>query len=943
MTSATARAYEDPANRRSARPAAEPASASGPATGAGPGANGPVDGAFTHRQILTILAGLMAGLFLAALDQTIVASAIRTIGDDLHGLSVQAWVTTAYLITSTITTPLYGKLSDLYGRRPLFLIAITLFLIGSAASAFSTSMYMLAAFRAFQGLGAGGLFSMALAILGDVVAPRERAKYQGYFLAVFGTSSVLGPVIGGFFAGTSSILWISGWRWVFLVNVPIGLIALVIVARTLHIPHVRRDHRIDYLGAVLLIVGLVPMLTVLEQGRDWGWGSSRAVACYVVTAIGLVGFILAELRSGDDALIPMRVFRDRLFSLISFVGVLTGVGMFGGLAMLPLYLQIVKGATPTQSGLLLLPLTAGLMVGSVFSGQLISRTGRYKVFPIVGTGLMTIGMGLMHQIGADTPFWQTAVYTAIFGFGLGNVMQPITLAVQNAMPPHDIGVATSSVTFFRQMGATIGTAVFLSILFSTVGDKIRAAYQAAAGTPAFRAAVADPAVRKAPGNQPILQLLNARSGGVQNSTLNDTSFLSTADARLAHPFFVGFSQSMDEIFLIGAVVVAVAFVVLFFVREVPLRTQSAVQARFEEAAAEARAANEPTVEDAAVAAPVPAPAQVAVPKYPNDYPNTPPNGFHGVPAGYPQRYQSGFPDGSAADSNGSTRAVATDGSPIAEDGPATGLTVTGLVLTADGRALVDAVLTLADLTGRQLDTARTGPDGSYRLVPPDYGTFLLVCASDRFQPSVSTVTVNGDAACRDLTLAGASLIVGRVLTGGDRGVVPGVTLALIDAAGQVIAVTVAAADGEYELSDLPPGCYTLTATKNGHRPWARAVQVVEGTPLRVDVELPSSGGFTGVVRAASTGRPVGEATVTLLDQQGVVVSTVITAEDGHYLLDDLPPGRYTLVASGYAPTATGVEVYPGHTATQDVALGPGTDGAAGHGKHAVPGWTGHFV
>ena len=542
---------------------------------------------FTHRQILTILAGLMLGMFLAALDQTIVASAIRTIGDDLNGLSVQAWVTTAYLITSTITTPLYGKLSDLYGRKPFFLAAITIFIVGSVLCTFSTSMYMLAGFRALQGIGAGGLFSLALAIIGDIVPPRERAKYQGYFLAVFGTSSVLGPVVGGFLAGRSSILGIAGWRWVFLVNVPIGIVALVVVARTLNIPHQRRDHSLDFAGAAALIVALVPLLTVLEQGRSWGWGSPRSLLCYVVAAAGLVAFVLAERRIGDDALIPLRFFRDRTFTLSTIAGILTGAAMFGGIALLPLYLQIVKGATPTQSGLLLLPLTVGLMIGSLLSGQLISRTGRYKIFPVAGTALMVAGMSLLHFVGADTPLLVTSIYMSVFGFGLGNVMQPITLAVQNALPPRDIGVATSSATFFRQMGATIGTAVFLSVLFSTVGTNIAKALQQASTTPAFRAALADPSVQSAPGNQRLLTILRTPGSAGGSGTINDTSFLNGADKRLAHPFFVGFSTSMDLVFLIAAGVLVVALVVMTLLRELPLRTTSGIEAATAERAAQA--------------------------------------------------------------------------------------------------------------------------------------------------------------------------------------------------------------------------------------------------------------------------------------------------------------------------------------------------------------------
>ena len=431
------------------------------------------DGGFTHRQIVMILIGLMMGMFLAALDQTVVSTAIRTIADDLNGFSLQAWATTAFLITSTISTPLYGKLSDIYGRKPFFLFAISIFIAGSALCGLSRSMYELAAFRAIQGIGAGGLFSMALAIIGDIVPPRQRARYQGYFLAVFGTSSVLGPVLGGLFAGANSILGISGWRWIFYINVPIGLAALVVVNRVLHIPHTRRDHRIDWQGAVALIIGLVPLLIVAEQGRIWGWSSGRSLLCYGLGIVGLVLFYLAERMCGDDALIPLRMFRNRTFSVASLSSLIIGMGMFGAILVLPLYLQIVKGYTPTQAGLSTLPLVLGIMAGSVISGQTISRTGRYRIFPIIGTGLMVVGLFLFSLVGADTPLWKTALIMPIVGLGLGGNMQPIILAIQNAVSPREIGVATSSVTFFRQMGGTLGTAVFLSVLLSTLPGQDR--------------------------------------------------------------------------------------------------------------------------------------------------------------------------------------------------------------------------------------------------------------------------------------------------------------------------------------------------------------------------------------------------------------------------------------------------------------------------------------
>jgi len=558
------------------------------------------DGGFTHRQIVMILIGLMMGMFLAALDQTVVSTAIRTIADDLNGFSLQAWATTAFLITSTISTPLYGKLSDIYGRKPFFLFAISIFIVGSALCGLSRSMYELAAFRAIQGIGAGGLFSMALAIIGDIVPPRQRARYQGYFLAVFGTSSVLGPVLGGLFAGADTILGVSGWRWIFYINVPVGLAALIVVNRVLHIPHTRRDHRIDWQGAVALIIGLVPLLIVAEEGRSWGWTSGRSVACYVIGVIGLVLFYLAERMCKDDALIPLRMFRNRTFTVASLSSVIIGMGMFGAILVLPLYLQIVKGYSPTGAGLSTLPLVAGIMAGSIISGQTISRTGHYKIFPIIGTGLMVVGLFLFSLIGADTPLWKTLLIMPIVGLGLGGNMQPIILAIQNAVSPREIGVATSSVTFFRQMGGTLGTAIFLSVLLTNLPGKIADAFRAVQGTPQFTAALAAHPEQAA--------TLQAASQG--NADLNDTSFISRLAPVIAHPFKVGFSDSMSLVFLMGAAIMVIGFIVVLLLPEIPLADRSASQARAAEAQAEAGAASV-TADGSGAAAPVTAGAAVS--------------------------------------------------------------------------------------------------------------------------------------------------------------------------------------------------------------------------------------------------------------------------------------------------------------------------------------------
>jgi EmrB/QacA subfamily drug resistance transporter len=523
---------------------------------------------FSHRQILTILAGLMMGMFLAALDQTIMATATRTIADDLHGFNLQAWATTAFLITSTISTPLYGKLSDIYGRRGFFLFAITIFVVGSMLCGLSQNMYELAAFRAIQGIGAGGLMSMALAIIGDIVPPRERAKYQGLFLAVFGTASVIGPLLGGFFAGQDSIIGITGWRWIFYLNVPIGIAALAVVAKVLHLPHTRNDHRIDWPGAVALIVGLVPLLTVAEQGRDWGWDSPRSFACYIIGAIGIAAFIFAERAYGDEALLPLRLFRNKTVAVGSISSTIIGMAMFGGLLTVPLYLQIVKGSSATEAGLQMIPFVIGIMAGSITAGQLIARTGRYRIFPIIGSTLMVTALVLFATIGADTPLWKTMLIMVIMGLGLGGNMQPMITAVQNAVSPREIGVATSSVTFFRSMGGTLGTAIFLSVLFNVVGGKIATAYQKAGATDAFKQSVA-----QNPGQLKILQ--QAQSG----SALNDTSFLGKLSAVVAHPFKVGFSDGIQVVFILAAVVMVVGLIVVLFLPEIPLSRRSAQQQR----------------------------------------------------------------------------------------------------------------------------------------------------------------------------------------------------------------------------------------------------------------------------------------------------------------------------------------------------------------------------
>ena len=542
----------------------------------------------TKRQIMLVLIGLMSGMFLSALDQSVVGTAMRTIGDDLKGQELQAWVTTAYLITSTIATPIYGKLSDIFGRRRLFIIAISIFIFGSLIAGFATSMPQLAAFRAVQGIGAGGLFSLAITVLADIVPPRERARYQGMFLAVFGSSSVLGPLVGGMFAGVDEILWISGWRWVFLINLPIGAVALFMVVSFLHVPHTPKAHRIDWLGALTIVVAVVPLLLVAENGRDWGWTSTNSILMYVIGAVGIVSFILAERAAGEEAILPLALFKSRTFTGSTIMGVIVGVGMFGGMMTIPLLLQIVMGASPTESGFMMLPMVFGMMVGTTVSGQVTSKTGKYKIFLTTGTAFLTLGYAYMLTFNADSEYWWMAGGMVMIGLGLGQLMQTLTLAAQTSVPPSEIGVATASSTFFRQMGGTLGVAIFISILFNGLKDSIGKAFEnddvkAGLASLAQDAQAGKLDLVKYPETLNTLKSMQAQASGggdmgaLGDAISTDSSFLSQIDPRLARPFLMGFADSSVSVFLWASVIIAVAFVISFFIKAHPLRDKSAAQ------------------------------------------------------------------------------------------------------------------------------------------------------------------------------------------------------------------------------------------------------------------------------------------------------------------------------------------------------------------------------
>ena len=540
-------------------------------------------GQMSHKEIWLVLIGLISGMFLAALDQSVVSAAMRTIADDLGGLSLQAWATTAYLITSTVSTPIYGKLGDIFGRRPVFLTAIAIFIIGSVTTGFANTMYELAAYRALQGIGAGGLFSLALTIVADIVPPRERARYQGMFLAVFGSSSLLGPVVGGTLAGVDEFLFVEGWRWIFLMNLPIGIASLFMVVTFLHVPHNPRKQKIDWWGAAAIIVATVPILLVAEQGRVWGWTSPLSITLAVTGVFGIVLFIMIEKKMGESALIPLSIFKSQTFARTQVLGFIIGMGMFGGMIIIPLIIQVVYGVSPTMTGFMMLPMVLGMMTATITAGRVTAKTGKYRFF--FNTGTATLFLGYLYMVlflEAEIPLWVVAIGMVLVGLGLGQLMQTTMVASQNAVEAKDIGVATSSATFFRQMGGTMGVAVFMSILFSQVSDKVIEAFKKPEVSTGITEALNDPAVAADPKNTDILEVFQGGPAAASSVT-EDSSFLIDADERLTLPFRMGFVESSLSVFLLAAIVIGVAFVISWFIKEVPLREKSASQEAAEQA------------------------------------------------------------------------------------------------------------------------------------------------------------------------------------------------------------------------------------------------------------------------------------------------------------------------------------------------------------------------
>lgn len=490
----------------------------------------------THRQILVVFSGLMSGVLLAALDQTIVSTALPTIVGELGGIDHLSWVVTAYLLTATVSTPIYGNLSDLYGRKQMFQAAIVIFLIGSVLSGLSQNMAQLVAFRGLQGVGAGGLMAMAFAIIGDIISPRERGRYTGYLGSVFAVCSVAGPLLGGLFVDHLS------WRWVFYINIPVGAAALFITSSVLDLPFAKRRHRIDYEGAALLVAGMTALLLALVWGgNEYAWSSSTIIG---LTTVGLVltgAFVAWEARAAEP-IMPLGLFRLPVFRVSVVLSFLVGVGMFGGIIFLPLFLQVVNGVSATNSGLLTLPMMIGIMATSIGSGRLITRTGRYKIYPVAGFGVAAAGMWMLSRMDVHTTATYSSLAMFVFGAGIGLISQVLILAMQNEADPADLGVVTSSATFFRQIGGSFGVAVFGAVLTAGLTREL-----------------------------PRLLPEGATTSGDTGSLLNSPEAIRGLPQGVQDAIVEALTRATQNVFLLALVILLIGFVVVWRLKELPLK------------------------------------------------------------------------------------------------------------------------------------------------------------------------------------------------------------------------------------------------------------------------------------------------------------------------------------------------------------------------------------
>ncbi|MEU4008793.1 MFS transporter [Streptomyces pseudogriseolus] len=741
------------------------------------------DAPMTHRQIMEALSGLLLGMFCAILSSTIVTNALPEIVSDLGGgQSAYTWVVTASLLTMTASTPLWGKLADLISKKALVQTALVVFVIGSIVAGTAQNPAMLITARAIQGLGGGGLAALAQIIMAAMISPRERGRYSGYLGATFAVATVGGPLLGGVITDTS---WL-GWRWCLFVGVPFALIALVVLQKTLNLPLVKREVKVDWAGAFFVTAAVCLLLVWVTFADDkYAWMSWQTGVMVGGAILLTLIFLLVESRASEP-IIPLRLFRNRTIALASLASLFVGIAMFAGTVYFSQYFQLARDKSPTMSGVMTIPMIGGLFISSTVSGIVITKTGRWKAWLLSGGVLLTAGLGLLSTMRYDTPYWHIGIFMALMGLGVGMMMQNLVLCTQNQVAPSDLGAASSVVTFFRSLGGAVGVSVLGSVMASRISHY--AADTIGTLSPQEQAAAA-----KASG-----------SGTIPDMDLLPPGIRTWLESAYGH--------GIADIFLYVAPVAALGFLVTIFIKEVPLRTTGALAQAAQEQAA---AAGDPV-----------------------------------VPAGGAAPAGSAVSETQAAGQDTFAQpvsAVATAARP--EESGSAGIPVRGFVRGADSTPVPRAAVTLISLGGRQLGRSVAQDDGSYAVDAPAAGSYVLIAAADGHQPQASTVVVNGEPVSYDVLLSGTSGMTGVVRAADTGQPVKDAMVIVTDVRGDLLATGTTGEQGEFSFTELVPGAVTVAVNAAGYRPRALPVEIGATGVTRVEADLETGAHVRGVVRA----------------------------------------------------------------------------------------------
>lgn len=835
------------------------------------------DAPMTHRQIMEALSGLLLGMFCAILSSTIVTNALpEIIGDLGGGQSAYTWVVTASLLTMTASTPLWGKLADLFSKKALVQIALIVYVVGSVVAGLAQNPAMLITARAIQGLGAGGLSALAQIIMAAMIAPRERGRYSGYLGATFAVATVGGPLLGGVITDTS---WL-GWRWCLYVGVPFAILALIVLQKTLHLPVLKRKVKVDWAGAFFVTAAVCLLLVWVTFADDkYSWMSWQTGAMVGGAIVLTLIFLFVESKASEP-IIPLRLFKNRTITLASLASLFVGIAMFAGTVYFSQYFQLARDKSPTMSGVMTIPMIGGLFISSTVSGQIITKTGKWKGWLLAGGVLLTAGLGLLGTMRYDTPYWHIGIFMALMGLGVGMMMQNLVLCTQNQVAPSDLGAASSTVTFFRSLGGAVGVSVLGSVMSTRISHY--ASDTIGSLSPQEQAAAA-----KASGG-----------GAIPDMDMLPPGIREWLESAYGH--------GIADIFLIVAPIALLAFLVTLFIKEVPLRTKGAL-AQAAESSAEAAPPVAGTPAEAVRVAdePVPAGALASVSAAPSGDPLTPVTSSVSDTAASPAA-------GPAATQR--LAAVATTTGSGEPQAPVSGgIAVRGFVRGAESAPVPQAAVTLISLAGRQLGRSVAQADGSYAVDAPSAGSYVLIASADGFQPQASTIVVNDEPVAYDILLSGTSGLTGLVRAVASGLPVKDAMVIVTDVRGDLLASATTGEQGEFAFTELVPGTVTVAVNAAGYRPRALPLEVGGTGVTRVEVDLQAGAQVQGVVRAPHG--PLADARVTLVDAAGNVVGTATTGADGAYAFTDLDAGEYTVIATGYPPVATALTV-----------AGPGADG-----------------